>query len=595
MKKLFLFVFCLILASCGQAAARMPDAEVITNYHSVIEPQRDGTAVISEFITVNRSGLKIKRGIYRDLPLTGGVSYSVIAVRRDGRPEPYFTERRGKFLRINTGDDNPLPENGLYTYELRYKASNVVRNFGGCDEISWNVTGNGWAFPIWNASAEIKLPDGVKLSRQSAFVGLRGSTEKGRISGRTAFAGRLLNLHEGLTYVVRFEKRFLERPVRQEKPFPLPFSPVWGMIVPVLFYGVLTWMRFGRNPASLPVMPRFDPPEGVSAALAGYVYSYGRMLSGKYFSMAVIEGVQQGFLKMSKDGSGIVIEENRPPENEREKVFTNIFMSVFPIKFNRRVLPRVSFAVKEFERKLKKESSPYIVKNTLWTFIGVALVLGMMFLLLAVLQERTDLAVMMCPPAFFCYVAEFIIFFLIRNNEYKKRKFQSASAFFASLIFLFWPVSVLLSIQEDYSPAGHKILICTFIFELLLPVYSFLMIRLTEDGKRLSEHIKGLKMFMDGENGGGFLKASAEKTDRLLPYAVLFGMEKEWLTKTRQVLEKEGCPTPAGAGSVLAAAVSNETFEAFFDTCFAGGRNAGFGGSGGCCGGGCGGGGGGGR
>lgn len=569
----------------------MPDAEVITNYHSVIEPQRDGTAVISEFITVNRSGLKIKRGIYRDLPLTGGVSYSVIAVRRDGRPEPYFTERRGKFLRINTGDDNPLPENGLYTYELRYKASNVVRNFGGCDEISWNVTGNGWAFPIWNASAEIKLPDGVKLSRQSAFVGLRGSTEKGRISGRTAFAGRLLNLHEGLTYVVRFEKRFLERPVRTEKPFPLPFSPVWGMIVPVLFYGVLTWMRFGRNPASLPVMPRFDPPKGVSAALAGYVYSYGRMLSGKYFSMAVIEGVQQGFLKMSKDSSGIVIEENRPPENEREKVFARVFMSVFPIKFNRRVLPRVSFAVKEFERKLKKESLPYIVKNTLWTFIGVALVLGMMFLLLAVLQERTDLAVMMCPPAFFCYVAEFTVFSLVRDNEYKKRKFQSASAFFASLMFLFWPVSVLLSIQENYSPAGQKILICTFIFELLLPVYSFLMIRLTEDGKRLSEHIKGLKMFMDGENGGGFLKASAEKTDRLLPYAVLFGMEREWLTKTRQVLEKEGCPTPAGAGSVLAAAaVSNETFEAFFDTCFAGGRNAGFGGSGGCCGGGGGGG-----
>ncbi len=580
MKKLFLSFFCLILASGGQAATRMPDTEVITNYHSVIEPQRNGSIVISEFITVNRLGQKIKRGIYRDFPRTKGISYNVLAVYRDGRPELYFTERKGSLLRINTGDDAPLPENGLYTYELRYKVSNAVKDFDDYDEVYWNVTGNGWVFPIWNASAEIKLPNTVKVLHQSAYVGKRDSTEQGRINGTTAFAGRYLKEHEGLTYAVRFEKGFVENPVRKPRLLPLPFSPVLWMIVPALLYGVLTWMMFGRNPSSLPVTPRFDPPKGVSAALAGYVYSYGWM-AGKYFLIAVIEGIQQGFLKISKDGATTVIEKSRPPKNERENIFERIFMYILPIKFGRKVLPSVSAAVEKFERELKKESSPYFIKNTRWTFIGIALVLGMMFLLLDAMHERTESAMMMLPPAFFCYVAEFKIFSLVRNNEYKKHKFKSTGAFFVSLIFLFWPIYILLSLQSFFSSDGHKVLMCTFILELLLPVYSFLMVRLTEDGKRLTEHIKGLKMFMDGKSGEGIAEASVEQMDLLLPYAVLFGMEGDWLKQTRQVVEKK-CPTRTAAERVLAvAAVSDEAFKAFFDARFIRKRNGGFGGGGG--------------
>ena len=154
-------------------------------------------------------------------------------------------------------------------------------------------------------------------------------------------------------------------------------------------------------------------------------------------------------------------------------------------------------------------------------------------------------------------------------------------------MFLFWPVCVILTLQDNFSSAGQEILICTFILELLLPVYSFLMIRLTEDGQRLAEQVKGLELFMKAENEGGFSKTSAGKTDRLLPYAVLFGMEKEWLERTQQALVKEHNPTPVEAGAVLAAAaVSSEAFNSFFDAYFAGRRNGGRGGAGGCGGGG---------
>lgn len=99
MKKILFF---LLLFFSGSAFA----AEEILNYDTEITVRTDASVIVRERITVQREGKKIKRGIYRDLPKTKGVTYDVLSVRRDNQPEPYFTGNTGSYFRINTGTDD---------------------------------------------------------------------------------------------------------------------------------------------------------------------------------------------------------------------------------------------------------------------------------------------------------------------------------------------------------------------------------------------------------------------------------------------------------------------------------------------------------
>jgi hypothetical protein len=91
---------CLLLTAAHGApiAAR----EQILRFASAIEVEPGGALLVEETITVSAEGNAIRRGIFRDLPirypagsgLVRQVGFTLLDVRRDGRPEPHFTERQ---------------------------------------------------------------------------------------------------------------------------------------------------------------------------------------------------------------------------------------------------------------------------------------------------------------------------------------------------------------------------------------------------------------------------------------------------------------------------------------------------------------------
>lgn len=103
----FLF-FCLILIS-GTAFAD----EKITSFDSLIQAQYDGSLIVTEKIAVYHEGKEIRRGIYRDLPTNKGEKYKLLEILRDGNPEPGFVETGYDYYRINTGNDDYLPQPAL--------------------------------------------------------------------------------------------------------------------------------------------------------------------------------------------------------------------------------------------------------------------------------------------------------------------------------------------------------------------------------------------------------------------------------------------------------------------------------------------------
>jgi len=163
------------------AAVPALSAERITRFHSDVDIAADGSMVVEETIAVVAEGDKIRRGIYRDFPTRyrdryGNrrvVDFDVLGVLRDGADEPWHTRGRANGVRVYIGDADRLLPPGRYTYRIRYRTDWQLGFFERADELYWNVTGNGWEFPIERASAQVTLPQPVDAQtlRMEAYTG----------------------------------------------------------------------------------------------------------------------------------------------------------------------------------------------------------------------------------------------------------------------------------------------------------------------------------------------------------------------------------------------------------------------------------------
>ena len=156
----------------------------------------DGVLDVTETITVTAEGNKIRHGIYRDFPLTftdadghsHRVSFTIRAITRDGKPEPWHKASNQDGIRIYIGDGNVVLDPGTYTYRIHYETGRQIRFLPDHTELFWNVTGNDWAFPILKATALFTLPeqsaadalDGLYRPLRRARQGLRRRGHRGQ-------------------------------------------------------------------------------------------------------------------------------------------------------------------------------------------------------------------------------------------------------------------------------------------------------------------------------------------------------------------------------------------------------------------------------
>ena len=172
-----------LLAGALAAAAPATAAEVIYSFNSNVSVAKDGELTVTETVRVQAEGREIRHGIYRDFPTTfrdaGGtvreVTFSVLGVTRDGQPESYFTERKNNFIRIYAGKKDTFVSRGEHTYVFRYRTGRQIRWFDGKAELNWNVTGNFWRFPIYEATYQLNLVGSEGPVRWTAYTGRLGA------------------------------------------------------------------------------------------------------------------------------------------------------------------------------------------------------------------------------------------------------------------------------------------------------------------------------------------------------------------------------------------------------------------------------------
>ncbi|HCQ31390.1 TPA: hypothetical protein DIU27_03345 [Candidatus Collierbacteria bacterium] len=159
--------------------AQEPTEEVITRFDSVIEINKDTSLTISEkieyFTPVE------KHGIFRYIPekyRREGMVYSnpisEIYVNDDeGKTLPFSISREKGNLTLKIGDPE-LTFSGSRIYNISYKVGHAILRQKDFDELYWDITGEGWQFPVLSSTVTVKSPFAAG-GETVCFVGPVGS------------------------------------------------------------------------------------------------------------------------------------------------------------------------------------------------------------------------------------------------------------------------------------------------------------------------------------------------------------------------------------------------------------------------------------
>jgi len=558
---------CLVLACATLILVPLTGAtaaEVIKSFHARIEIARNGDLTVTETITVNAEGREIQRGIFRDFPRTfvddegrsRRVGFTVLSVKRGGQDEPYQTSIHNDDSRVYIGDEDVFLDEGIYTYELKYKTDRQIRFFETHDEIYWNVTGNGWAFPIEEASAEVILPGTGTINATDYFTGFAGATDKNASAalednGKRARFATIAPLakNQGLTIVASMAKGVIDPP--NDSQVFWWFMRDFGHVLVALatfglvsLYYLIAWFRVGRDPDGGTIVPRWDLPEGLSPALVSYIDRKGLAGKGRRaISAAILSLAVKGHLVIDEDSGSPTLQAKANRDSGQLPVGEAAVLGALPNAKRFHLARTNGRAVQEMDRAFSRAMEAehrkiYYQHNTVLSVCGLVLsVLGLLttafftvtgiFIILIMGIAALLVAAMMLPSFFIGRAA-----LRAKSLTLKLLGVVLVGALTALVITgVGW---VILSIAGDLDPVRHLAFIAAFVGIVgINALFYFLIGAPTRLGAEMTSAIEGLRIYLnlvekDRMNLRGAPKMSPTHFETLLPFAVALGVEQRW-------------------------------------------------------------------
>src|SRR5579859_3101394 len=314
----------IIAACCFLLAALLPAAaqeERVRSFDARVTVNQDGSMLVKETIAVVSAGDAIRHGIYRDFPTRYrdwkgnrySVLFEVVSVARDGHSEPYHTEDLSNGVKVYFGSSTYDLPPGEHTYEFEYRTNRQLGFFRDHDELYWNVTGNGWKFPIDVATATVFLPPNVRnlvtgLGGYTGYEGEKGQAYTARRDEESNPTFRAENLapQQGLSIVVTWPKGLIAEPTAEQKRawfIADNKSLIFGLAgwIVVLLYYVMIWGMVGRDPARGTIVPLYEPPDNMAPAAMRFLERMG--FDEKAFTAAIMGLAAKGYLTIEQDES----------------------------------------------------------------------------------------------------------------------------------------------------------------------------------------------------------------------------------------------------------------------------------------------------
>ena len=533
----------------AQAEAR----ERILSFDSTISVARDGTLEVRERIKVYAEGQNIRRGIYRDFPTiyqaNGGrtvvIGFAFVGATRDGKDEPWRTEKRDNGVRIYLGSKSVELPHGEHTYELVYRTDRQMGFFADHDELYWNVTGNGWMFAIERATATVLLPDDIprdqlKLEAYTGAFGAKGRDYLAAVrDGAPHYSTtRALAEREGLTIVASWPKGFILPGV--ENPAPLTgqtqspgfdfardagqapsrdgWSPLEMMLdrrlphdngafwytligfLALIAYYYFIWDRVGRDPPGRVLIPEYQPPPDQSPASMRYILRMN--YDNECFGAAVLSLAVKGYLRIQQDagvlGFGKTFTLTRTTGSEQpltadeQVLLKELFKGGDTLVLKQENHRRVGGARLQHYRSLKNlYSSGFFRINGGWHFLGI--VISLLVLAVAVIFPGAGDA---------------------------------------------WPR------WHFTTPLGWATMVMALGGMVANGVFGWLLRAPTPKGQVAMDHIRGFRMYLEVAEGEELKRVTtppppltAQLFESYLPAALALGVQQKWAERFASVLD----------------------------------------------------------
>jgi hypothetical protein len=340
----------------------------------------------------------------------------------------------------------------------------------------------------------------------------------------------------------------------------IPFLRGELIFLGVLGYYLLAWVLVGRDPRKTAAVPMFEPPEGYSPAALRYLWGAPTGFDAGCFTAAVVGLAEKGVLRIERNGSTFHLHDlglgNAQLLADEECVYNALFHGGHIDS----ELPQKSFSLGatggnsarqacqaawdglkgKLNEQLKKG---YRVNNRRWVTLGVWIsLLGGGFLSLdsGVLNSGIannvadnpvlgNLVLGVCLTGFWA-----LVFFFCQGGVTMLRARDLGPGFGLGFLGLCFGIILGIISMDLYTLTGLLRVAGWMIFGYILNAcFLTLMKRYSLKGRQVTDHIEGLRMYMNGLDGKHAKLVYAPQLsmahhDQLLPYAVALGCTGKW-------------------------------------------------------------------
>lgn len=552
MRYIFPLLFLLI------AMPGVVSAEHIQTYNTEIDLNMDSSFVVTERIeyvfTENR------HGIFRYIPTKHQqestkwykerlIDIDVQSVTMDGSLVPFEVSEESGQVFIKIGDPN-VTISGRHIYEIKY----LVR--GGLSfipyegaELYWDVTGEDWGVQMYSVETSVTAPPGVFTGEWACYRGSLGSsascTSIDEENGKVVFKAENLNPHEGVTVALAIDETKIEKVILENNRvliFLIPLGIVWLLFLSYVVYRYRTKYRTGRS-----VIAQYEPYEDLKPMYTGLLFD--GTLDPKDITAAIIYLAERGFLKIKKTTGKVlfffevddyVIDLIRSPED----VGSKFQQEILKLLFDGESQMGDSVTLSDLKKDISKQKENQKILKELKKDLEEDLVKSGFF--------------QVSIPTRYIFGAVIVLVILVVSSLYFLPEFISQASILIPLIV----ISVLSVV-----------------------ILSFMYRRRTRKGYEALNHLRGFEDFltMTEKERYAFHNApqkSPEQFMKYLPYAIAFGVEKEWAEVFKDVTIPD--PTWYEGGTAGSFSATNLTTSlGAFSTAFAASSGSSGGASGG--------------
>lgn len=309
-------VFCVIttlalLFGLAPSAAANVNNFTISDYKIEMTLDRDSegrsTLQTVETITAQFPDFDQNRGLERAIPKRyDGHSTSLrieSVTDRQGAPRVYseYTDDNGNLV-VRMADMSKYVH-GEQTYRLTYTQRDVTRYFRdtNSDEFYWDTNGTGWRVPIARLQVDLAVADRIQketTGQRACYVGATGSTTRCELTqngARYTTTGQSLAPGQNITIAIGFEPgTFSGYQMTFWEIAMLVWLILQGILlmagtIAVVWIGISVYRTLNRTRELHPIAPEYLPPPGtsVTAAAAILPQTTGSVMTAQLLDLAV--------------------------------------------------------------------------------------------------------------------------------------------------------------------------------------------------------------------------------------------------------------------------------------------------------------------